>query len=55
MGDMPTPISERTAAELPAKAAELRSMAATARTEDVRDALLRLARRFETVAAMRPD
>jgi hypothetical protein len=47
------PIAERTAAQLRARAAQLRSMAATATTLDVVDALLRLAQRYEDVALKR--
>ena len=43
----------RTATELIAKATELRTMAATATTTDVKDALLRLASRYEAIAAVR--
>ena len=43
--------SRRTTAELTAKAAELRQMAATATTQEARDALLRLADRYDRVAA----
>ena len=48
--DHPTAVSRR-ATELRAKAVELRGMAATAMTEDVRDALLRLAGGYEVLAA----
>ena len=49
-------LSERTPAELLARAAEYRRMAETASTADVRDALLRLAERLEAMAARRsPD
>jgi len=44
------PISHQTSAELFAKAAEMRNMAATATTADVKEALLRLASRYEVVA-----
>jgi hypothetical protein len=47
------PISGRTAAELLAKAAEMRRMAETATTVDVLAALLRLAERYEVAAAGR--
>jgi hypothetical protein len=43
--------TSRTQPELRANAAELHRMAATARTEDVRDALIRLAGRFDRLAA----
>ena len=45
------PIADRTAEELWIRAAELRRMAATAKTREVMEALLRLADRFETVAS----
>jgi hypothetical protein len=49
-------LSERTPAELLARAADYRRMAETASTADVRDALLRLAERLEAMAARRsPD
>jgi hypothetical protein len=44
-------VDEKRIAELQARAAELRRMAATATTEDVRDALLRLAARIEALVA----
>jgi len=47
------PISALTAQELTARSAELRAMAATATTAQVRDALLKLATRCEAVAASR--
>lgn len=47
------PMSELTVAALQERAAELRAMGATARTADVRSALLRLAERFDKVAAVR--
>ncbi len=42
--------SQQTAAELLARAAEYRRMAETATAPDVRDALIRLAERFESLA-----
>jgi hypothetical protein len=45
--------SKRTVIELLARADELRRMAQTARTSDIRDALLVLAKRFEALAAKR--
>ncbi len=47
------PISDRTAEELLARAAEVRRMAETATTFDVSEALLRLAERYEAAAADR--
>ena len=47
------PIASRTVEELTARAAEFRRMAATATTALVRDALLKLAKRFEDAAAGR--
>jgi hypothetical protein len=46
-------IAERTAEELTARAVEYRNMAATATTAVARDALLRLAKRFEDAVATR--
>lgn len=51
MSEMIVPLSSRTAEELNAKAAELRNMAATATSMDMMAALLRLADRYEQVAA----
>jgi hypothetical protein len=50
---MTLPLSAYSASELQAKAEELLRMSETARTEDTRDALLRLARRFATLAESR--
>ena len=50
---MIAPLSQRTATELLAKAAELLRMAETARTADTRDALRRLADRFARLAESR--
>jgi hypothetical protein len=47
------PISDRTAEELLARAAEVRRMAETATTFEVSEALLRLAERYEAAAADR--
>jgi hypothetical protein len=47
------PLSEQSADELLARAAKYRSMAATASTQEVMDALRRLADRFEAKAAER--
>ena len=47
------PISSRTVTELLSKATELRRMAGTASTQDVMEALLRLAHRYEAAAAKR--
>jgi hypothetical protein len=47
------PISDRTAEELLARAAEVRRMAETATAFDVSEALLRLAERYEAAAAAR--
>jgi hypothetical protein len=47
------PISDRTAEELLARAAEVRRMAETATTFDVSEALLRLAERYEAAAVER--
>jgi hypothetical protein len=47
------PISERTAAALRARAAELRQLAETARTLATVEALLRLAERYEKATADR--
>ena len=49
MDHRPLP-SELTPAELLARGAEYRAMAATASTQDVRDALIRLAERYEALA-----
>ena len=46
-------LSSLSIAELENKAAELRKMADTARTMDIRDALLRLATRYERLALAR--
>jgi hypothetical protein len=46
-------VADMSVAELLAKAAEYRRMAATASTVEVRDALFRLAERFETIAQER--
>ncbi len=46
-------LSSLSIAELEAKVAELRTMAETARTMDIREALLRLAMRYERVAIAR--
>jgi hypothetical protein len=50
---MIVPLAQRSACELQAKAAELLSMAETARTADTRDALRRLAARFARLAESR--
>jgi hypothetical protein len=50
---MIVPLAQRSACELQAKAAELLSMAETARTADTRDALRRLAGRFARLAESR--
>jgi hypothetical protein len=50
---MTAPLSQRTATELLAKAAELLRMSDTARTADTRDALRRLAGRFARLAESR--
>jgi hypothetical protein len=50
---MTAPLSQRTATELLAKAAELLIMSDTARTADTRDALRRLADRFAKLAESR--
>ena len=50
---MTAPLSQRTANELLAKAAELLSMSETARTAETRDALRRLADRFARLAESR--
>ena len=50
---MTVPLAQRSAYELQAKAAELLSMAETARTADTRDALRRLAGRFARLAESR--
>jgi hypothetical protein len=47
---MPLPLAKRSATELQAKADELLGMSETARTEDTRDALRRLAYRFAKLA-----
>lgn len=47
------PLTRLSAAELRVKAAEYRRMATTATTEQVRDALLQLARRFDALACQR--
>ncbi len=52
MTDRPR-LSDLTPAELRARAMKYRAMAATATTADVRDALIRLAVRFEEMAAGR--
>ncbi len=49
------PLSQRAAGELLAHAAELRSMATTARTADTRAALEALAERFSALAAARVE
>lgn len=46
-------LSTLSVAELETKAAELRKMAETARTMDIREALLRLAMRYERLAIAR--
>ena len=51
--EMRPPIADLSAAELLERAAEIRRMSATATTPDVRDALERLAARYERVAASR--
>jgi hypothetical protein len=50
---MTIPLSQRSATELQAKAAELLRMSDTARTADTRDALRRLAGRFAMLAQSR--
>jgi hypothetical protein len=50
---MTAPLSQRTATELLAKAAELLNMSDTARTAETRDALRRLADRFARLAESR--
>ena len=50
---MTAPLSQRTATELLAKAAELLTMSETARTAETRDALRRLAERFARLAESR--
>ena len=50
---MTLPLSAYSASELQAKAEELLMMSKTARTEDTRDALLRLAHRFARLAQSR--
>ena len=50
---IPPPLTERNAAELLAKAAELLIMSETARTADTGDALRRLAERFARLAESR--
>jgi hypothetical protein len=50
---MPVPLAQRSATELQAKAEELLRMSETARTEDTRDALRRLAGRFALLAESR--
>ncbi len=47
------PVSQRSAAELRAQAAEFRRMAETARTMDATTSLLRLADRFDALAEQR--
>jgi hypothetical protein len=47
------PLSERSSAELRARAAEYRRMAATARTETVMESLRQLAERFDALADQR--
>ena len=54
MPDRPR-ISELNTVELLARAAEYRRMAATATTAGTRDALVRLAARFERTALQRAD
>jgi hypothetical protein len=46
-------LSELTVEQLRKRAAEFRGMAATATTADIRDALLRVAERFDVIAAER--
>jgi len=50
MDDYRTPLADRTAAAVQAKAEDLRRMAATATTRDTRNALNRLADRYEALA-----
>jgi hypothetical protein len=47
------PISKLTAQQLRTRALEYRAMAGTASTVEIRDALIRLAEGFETLAAQR--
>jgi hypothetical protein len=47
------PLSRRSTAELRAKADGFRQMAATARTADIKENLLKLARRFDTLVDQR--
>jgi hypothetical protein len=49
------PIADMSGADLSARAAEYRQMAATATSVQTRDALLRIARRFQDAAADRAD
>lgn len=49
------PISAQSEHQLRKKAVELRRMASTATTEDVKHALLRLAERYDTIARRREE